>query len=59
MNIYCNSSVTEKEGELKNCCDYCHITKTDYKKRQAQQSDFDYNWETELQKLFGLEKMGE
>ncbi|PGH76978.1 recombinase RecQ, partial [Bacillus anthracis] len=48
-----------KEGELKNCCDYCHITKTDYKKRQAQQSDFDYNWETELQKLFGLEKMGE
>ena len=46
-----------KEGELKNCCDYCHITKQIIK-RQAQQSDFDYNWETELQKLFGLEKMG-
>ena len=28
-------------------------------KRRAQQSDFDYNWETELQKLFGLEKMEE
>ncbi|MED3310852.1 ATP-dependent DNA helicase RecQ, partial [Bacillus thuringiensis] len=48
-----------KEKELNNCCDYCGITKEDYKKRRAQQSDFDYNWETELQKLFGLEKMGE
>jgi len=48
-----------KETELKNCCDYCGITKTEYKKRRAQQSDFDYNWETELQKLFGLEKMEE
>ncbi|CJD57112.1 Uncharacterised protein [Streptococcus pneumoniae] len=48
-----------KEQELINCCDYCGITKEDYKKRRAQQSDFDYNWETELQKLFGLEKMEE
>lgn len=48
-----------KEQELINCCDYCGIIKEDYKKRRAQQSDFDYNWETELQKLFGLEKMEE
>ncbi|MFJ8527141.1 RecQ family ATP-dependent DNA helicase [Bacillus sp. NPDC094106] len=43
-----------KEGELKNCCDYCGITKEAYKKRRARQSVFDYNWETELQLLFGM-----
>ncbi|MED1404193.1 RecQ family ATP-dependent DNA helicase [Bacillus mycoides] len=48
-----------KEKEIENCCDYCGITKTDYKKRRAQQLVFDYNWETELQKLFGLGKMEE
>ena len=45
-----------KEQELINC-DYCGIIK-DYKKTSATIS-FDYNWETELQKLFGLEKMEE
>ncbi|KEK23745.1 RecQ family ATP-dependent DNA helicase [Bacillus gaemokensis] len=45
-----------KEVEIKNCCDYCGITKEDYKKRRARQSVFDYNWETELQSLFGMEE---
>ncbi|WP_242142630.1 MULTISPECIES: ATP-dependent DNA helicase RecQ [unclassified Bacillus cereus group] len=44
----------EKEGKIKNCCDYCGITKEDYKKRRARQSVFDYNWGTELQLLFGM-----
>ncbi|WP_459501544.1 RecQ family ATP-dependent DNA helicase [Bacillus sp. C1] len=44
----------QKESEMENCCDYCGISKEDYKKRQARQSIFDYNWETELQLLFGM-----
>ena len=46
-----------KEGELKIAATIVILQKQIIK-RQAQQSDFDYNWETELQKLFGLEKMG-
>ncbi|PEE39022.1 RecQ family ATP-dependent DNA helicase [Bacillus pseudomycoides] len=44
----------KKEAEVKNCCDYCGISKEDYKKRRARQSIFDYNWEAELQLLFGM-----
>ncbi|ABS21530.1 RecQ family ATP-dependent DNA helicase [Bacillus cytotoxicus] len=44
----------EKEDKIKNCCDYCGIIKEEYKKRRARQSVFDYNWETELQLLFGM-----
>ncbi|MDM5187774.1 ATP-dependent DNA helicase RecQ [Bacillus sp. DX4.1] len=43
-----------KENEMKNCCDYCGIAKEEYKKRQARQVVFDYNWEAELQLLFGI-----
>lgn len=43
-----------KENDIKNCCDYCGITKEEYKKRQARQVVFDYNWEAELQLLFGI-----
>ncbi|MBY0595487.1 RecQ family ATP-dependent DNA helicase [Bacillus bingmayongensis] len=44
----------KKEAWIKNCCDYCGISKEDYKKRRARQSNFDYNWEAELQLLFGM-----
>ncbi|MFD0768565.1 RecQ family ATP-dependent DNA helicase [Bacillus sp. CGMCC 1.60114] len=43
-----------KETQPKNCCNYCGIHIEDYKKRQARQSVFDYNWKTELQLLFGF-----
>ncbi|MBO1624422.1 RecQ family ATP-dependent DNA helicase [Bacillus arachidis] len=43
-----------KEFEIKNCCDYCGISKEEYKKRRARQPIFDYNWEAELQLLFGM-----
>ncbi|ENQ3077729.1 RecQ family ATP-dependent DNA helicase [Bacillus sp. WLY-B-L8] len=43
-----------KEIQPKNCCNYCGIHMEDYKKKQARQPVFDYNWETELQLLFGF-----
>ena len=49
----------KKEIEIKNCCDHCGITKEVYKKRRARQSVFDYNWETELQLLFGKRRNDE
>lgn len=44
----------EKETQPKNCCNHCGIQMEDYKKKQAIQSVFDYNWEAELQLLFGF-----
>ena len=43
-----------KETQPKNCCNHCGIQMEDYKKKQAIQSVFDYNWEAELQLLFGF-----
>ncbi|SFI99389.1 MULTISPECIES: ATP-dependent DNA helicase RecQ [unclassified Bacillus (in: firmicutes)] len=43
-----------KEMQPENCCTYCGIHMEDYKKKKARQSVFDYNWETELQLLFGF-----
>ncbi|WP_369900394.1 ATP-dependent DNA helicase RecQ [Bacillus manliponensis] len=46
----------EKGQGLENCCDYCGIDIQAYKKSQTKQSVFGYNWETELQLLFGMKE---
>lgn len=45
-----------KEPGLANCCDHCGIDIEEYKKSRTKQSVFGYNWETELQLLFGMKE---
>lgn len=49
----------KKETQPKNCCDHCGIEMGDYKKQKEFLSPKVYDWETELQLLFGVREWRE